>query len=177
MVAVWVLVVLALTPCGDGFSLDARRRAPPPRSPAAYGYPILLARCVLAWAYLSAGLLKLRVGGLGYFDPDSLLTLAISNSLGNLHDTQFRLALLLPEYRWLVAPGLAAAVTWEILFPLAVVSRRLRPWILGVGVMFHVGTLLLMNITFPVQLAMYPIFLDWERLLARWRPAPAPALP
>ena len=28
-----------------------------------------------------------------------------------------------------------------------------------------------MNITFPVQVATYLVFVDWERLLARWRPA------
>jgi len=171
MTAVWFLIILALTPSGHGFSLDARfrsRRTDPaasPRSlsPAAYGYPILLMRCVLAWVYVSSALLKLRLGGLAYFNADSFLTLAISNSLGNMHDTQFRLAFHLTEYRTLAVIGLYVAIVWELAFPLAIVSRRLRPWILGIGIAFHIGTLLVVNITFPVQLAMYLVFVDWDR--------------
>lgn len=172
MVAVWLLIILALSPSGDGFSLDARLRArgapldvpdPETRPPAAYGYPILLMRSVLAWVYVTSAVLKLRVGGIGYFDSDSFLTMAISNSLGNMHDTQFRLALQLTEYRQLAVGGLYVAIIWELLFPLAIVSRRLRPWILAIGVAFHLGTLLLFNITFPVQLAMYLVFIDWDR--------------
>jgi hypothetical protein len=163
MVALWCLLIIAFTPSGDGFSLDAWLRGRMnTRPPTAYGYPILLMRCVLAWTYLTAGLLKLRLGGLAYFEPDSLLTLMIGNSLGNMHDTQFRFALMLPAYRWMITPGLSLAVVWELAFPLAVVSRRLRPWILGTGLLFHISTLLLMNITFPVQAAMYLVFVDWE---------------
>jgi hypothetical protein len=168
MVAVWFLIILALTPCGDGFSLDARRRAAPSsRPPTAYGYPILLMRCVMAWAYFSSALLKLRLSGVGYFDADSFLTLAVSNSLGNMHDTQFRLALHLTSYKTLAVAGLVAAIIWELLFPLAIVSRRLRPWILLIGILFHIGTLLIVNITFPVQLAMYLVFIDWDRRVPR----------
>lgn len=167
MVAVWCLIVLALTPCGHAFSIDSRFWPRPVLPAAAYGYPILLMRCILAWSYFTAGILKLRLGGWEYFQPDSFLTLAINNSLGNVHDTQFQLSLLLPEYRWIVTPALIGAVSWEIAFPLAVISRRLRPWFLASGVAFHVGTLLLMNITFPVQLAMYVVFVDWERIASR----------
>jgi hypothetical protein len=165
MTAVWFLFILALTPCGDGFSLDNyRTRSGAAKSAAAYGYPILLMRCLLAWVYFSAALLKLRLGGTAYFDPDSFITLAVKNSLGNMHDTQFRLAMRLANYKWLAAVGAVSAVVWELLFPLAVFSRRLRPWILGIGVMFHVATLLLMNISFPVQLAMYVVFINWTGL-------------
>jgi hypothetical protein len=178
MTAVWFLIILALTPCGDGFSLDERIRArlarpdlPPPAKhpPSAYGYPILLMRCVLAWVYVSSALLKLRLGGLGYFDADSFLTLAISNSLGNMHDTQFRFAFHLTEYRMLAVLGLYVAIIWELLFPLAIISRRLRPYLLAAGVAFHLGTLLVVNITFPVQLAMYFVFIDWDRKRAGGR--------
>jgi hypothetical protein len=185
MTAVWFLIILALTPSGDGFSLDSwwrarltrtGNRAPPLRPPAAYGYPILLMRIVLAWVYVSSALLKLRLGGLGYFDADSFLTLAISNSLGNMHDTQFRLAFHLTEYRTLAVMGLYVAIIWELLFPLAIISRRLRPYLLGVGVVFHIGTLLVVNITFPVQLAMYLVFIDWDRKRSEQGTLPDPGL-
>ena len=107
MPAVFVLFVLAFTPCGDAFSLDslrAQRRvggvvAGKARADGAvvYGYPILLMQLLLAWSYFSSALIKLRVAGLGYFGADNLPTLAVVNSLDNLHDTHFRAAF------WLVA--------------------------------------------------------------------------
>jgi hypothetical protein len=43
----------------------------------------------------------------------------------------------------------------------------LRWWILGGGVVFHLATVLLMNVFFPYLLAMYLIFVDWPRV-GRW---------
>ena len=56
---------------------------------------------------------------------------------------------------------------WKLLFPLAVFWRRARWPILGFGVLFHISTMLFMNVFFPYQLVMYLIFVDWDRL-ARW---------
>ena len=44
---------------------------------------------LLAWAYFSSALIKLRVAGLKYLSPDNLPALAIFHSLDNLHDTSF----------------------------------------------------------------------------------------
>jgi len=44
---------------------------------------------------------------------------------------------------------------------------------LGAGVLFHLSTLLLMNIFFPHQLAMYLVFVDWpavaRRMEKKWK--------
>ena len=171
MPAAYILLVLAFTPCGDAFSLDALRgvrRALPGRS-WVYGYPILLARLLLAWSYFTAALIKLRVAGLGYLSADNLPTLAVSHSLDNLHDTQFRAGLWLPAYREYTPPFVALVVLWELLFPLAVWFPRARAVILTAGVLFHLGTLVFMNIFFPYHLAMYLVFVDWPRVLRRVR--------
>jgi len=52
---------------------------------------------------------------------------------------------------------------WEFFFPLAVFFPRLRWFILGSGVVFHLATLFLMNIFFPHQLALYLLFVNWDR--------------
>ncbi|HKN84603.1 MAG TPA: hypothetical protein VJW17_14240, partial [Pyrinomonadaceae bacterium] len=117
---------------------------------------------LMAWTYFSSALIKLRVAGLKYLSPDSLPTLAIYHSLDNLHDTQFRLAFWLPQVRTYLPFVVGLVLVWELLFPLAVFWRRLRWWILGIGIVFHVSTLFLMNIFFPHQLAMYLIFIDWD---------------
>jgi hypothetical protein len=171
MPAAYILLVLAFTPCADAFSLDAlrgRRRAQAGGS-WVYGYPILLSRLLLAWSYFTSALVKLRVAGLGYFGADNLPALAVSNSLDNLHDTQFRAGLWLPAYREYTPPLVALVMLWELLFPLAVWFPRARAVILPAGVLFHLGTLFFMNIFFPYHLAMYLVFVDWPKVVRRVR--------
>jgi Vitamin K-dependent gamma-carboxylase len=164
MIAVYFLVVLAFTPCGDAFSLDSRLAKTRKTRPAfAYAYPILLMQLMMAWVYVSSALIKLRVAGFKYLSVDNLPALAIFHSLDNLHDTHFKLAFWLPQVKGYLPFAVALVLIWELLFPLAVFWRRLRWWILGVGVVFHFSTLFLMNIFFPHQLVMYLIFVDWDR--------------
>lgn len=164
MPAVYILIVLALCPSGDAFSLDSWRRKAPSQQPGfVYGYPILLMRVLLAWSYFSSALIKLRVAGLSYFSPDNLPTLAILHSLDNLHDTHFRLAFWLPQVRAYTPIFVALVVLWELSFPLAIFFKRARLIILALGVFFHLGTMFFMNIFFPYHLAMYLVFVDWPR--------------
>lgn len=164
MLAVYCLAVLAFTPCGDAFSVDARFRRTSRRRPLwAYAYPILLMQLLMAWVYFSSALIKLRVAGLSYFSPDNLPSLAILHSLDNLHDTHFRLAFWLPQVRSYLPMVVALVLLWELLFPLAVFWKRGRWWILGIGIVFHTSTLLFMNIFFPHQLALYLMFINWDR--------------
>lgn len=163
MLPVYYLAVLAFTPCGDEFSLDGLlRKNRRERTVFAHAYPILLMQLLMAWTYFSSALIKLRVAGLNYLSADNLPVLAIFHSLDNLHDTSFKLAFWLPQVRpWLpLAVGLV--LVWELIFPLAVFWKRLRWWILGFGVVFHLATLFLMNIFFPHQLAMYLVFVNWD---------------
>jgi len=165
MLAVYLLVVLAFVPCGDQFSLDHwAKRKQPDKPNIAYGYPVLLMQLLMAWVYFSSALVKLRVAGLKYLSPDNFPVLAIIHSLDNLHDTSFRYAFWLPQVREYLPIVVGLVLLWELIFPLAVFSRRARWWILGFGVLFHLATLFLMNIFFPYQLAMYLIFVDWDRL-------------
>ncbi|HEV7701078.1 MAG TPA: HTTM domain-containing protein [Pyrinomonadaceae bacterium] len=173
MIGVYFLIVLALTPCGDGYSIDGLMTGRRPSLPRfAYGYPILLMRLLLAWAYFSAGLLKLRISGFDYFSADSLPGLAIWHSLDNLHETQFQLAFSLPQVRDFLPFVMVIVIAWELFFPLAVFWPRIRWWLLGFGFLFHLSTLFLMNIFFPYHLAMYLVFVDWPavgRRLSRTR--------
>ena len=164
MLAVYYLAVLAFTPCGDEFSIDSWLRKTQTDRPAfAYAYPILLMQLLMAWAYFSSALIKLRVAGFKYLSADNLPALAIFHSLDNLHDTHFKLAFWLPQMKAYLPFAVGIVLLWELLFPLAVFLRRWRWWILGFGFIFHLATLFFMNIFFPHQLAMYLIFVDWDR--------------
>jgi len=165
MLAVYYLAVLAFTPCGDAFSIDSRRKERTTQRPAfAYAYPILLLQLLMAWTYFSSALIKLRVAGLKYFSTDNLPALAIFHSLDNLHDTHSKLAFWLPQVKAYLPFAVGFVLLWELLFPLAIFWQRWRWWILGFGIIFHLATLFFMNIFFPHQLAMYLIFVDWDRL-------------
>ena len=167
MLGVYCLAVLAFTPCGDRFSLDQRRRKTTPARPHfAYAYPILLLQLLLAWVYFSSFLVKMRTTGLAYLSPDNLPALAIFHSLDNLHDTSFRLAFWLPEVRAYLPYVVGLVLLWEFVFPLAVFCHRLRWWLLGAGIVFHLSTLFFMNIFFPHQLMLYLLFVNWDRLPA-----------
>jgi hypothetical protein len=168
MIAIYFLVVLAFTPCGDAFSIDSRLRRPKKDRPAfAYAYPILLMQLLLAWAYFSSALIKLRVAGWKYLSADNLPALAIFHSLDNLHDTAFRSAFWLPTVREYLPYLVGLILIWELLFPLAILFRRMRWLILGIGVVFHISTVFLMNIAFWHQLLMYVVFLNWDQLRFR----------
>jgi hypothetical protein len=163
MPAVYILLVLALTPCGDAFAIDSWRGRTRPQNPGIiYGYPILLMRSLLAWSYFSSSLIKLRVSGLSYLSADNLPAMAITHSLDNLHDTQFRLAFWLPHARAYMPLLLGLVVLWEFMFPLAIFFKRARVIIFVFGIAFHLGTIFFMNIFFPYHLAMYVVFIDWE---------------
>ena len=164
MIAVYSLLVLAFTPCGDAFSLDSRLAKMRKECPLfAYAYPILLMQLLMAWTYFSSALIKLRVAGLKYLSEDNLPSLAIFHSLDNLHDTGFRLAFWLPQFKAYLPFAVGFVLIWELLFPLAIFWGRVRWWILGVGIVFHLATLFLMNIFFPHHLLMYLVFINWDR--------------
>ena len=174
MLAVYCLAVLAFTPCGDAFSVDSYRKnfsrkdTKPEEKPSfVYAYPILLMQLLVAWTYFSSALIKLRVAGLKYLSPDNLPVLAIFHSLDNLHDTHFRLAFLLPQIKSYLPFAVGFVLLWELAFPLAVFRPRLRWLILGTGIVFHLATLFLMNIFFPHHLAMYLLFVNWDRFNPR----------
>lgn len=171
MLGVYFLLVLAFSPCGDAFSVDSWKRKQVPGSGTRYGYPVLLMMCLMAWAYFSSALLKLRFAGFGYFKPENLPALAIYHSLDNLHDTTFKLAFWLPQIRVYLPFVVGLVLAWELLFPVAVFCKRTRWILLAFGVLFHVMTLFTMNIFFPHMLAMYVVFINWEkvaRYARRW---------
>ena len=165
MLGVYCLAVLAFTPCGDRFALDEwwRKTKTTVRPAFAYAYPILLMQLLMAWTYFSSCLIKLRAGGLTYLSADNLPSLAIYHSLDNLHDTAFRFAFWLPQYKAYLPVVMALVLLWEFCFPLAVFFPRLRWPILIAGIVFHLATLFLMNIFFPHQLALYLLFVNWDR--------------
>ena len=181
------LLIVALAPSADAWSLDARRRADDRRHAGAstvYGWPIALASLVLVITYVIAGIAKLRYGGLDWVFGDTLrnhvaYAAARLDLLGGTPSPFAGLGVRL-ESVWPFAA--AATIAIELAAPIALLGGRLRTaWVIAAWSM-HLGVLAFMLIGFPMPLfvvAFAPLF-RIERLWTdrpRWllRPAPQPA--
>lgn len=170
----WMTALLAASPCGDAWSLDAWGKARPPSS-TAYGVPLALARLFLGLVYFFPGLHKLRVSGLAWASP--------SNVTGHMYakwlETGAVPILRIDHVPWLCATGAALVIAFELSFVfLALASKRTRVVALVSGVLFHAATQTFFFIPFASLWACYVVLLDGEaiaRLEARVRGGSPPA--
>lgn len=154
------LLVVALAPAADRWSLDARRRrragAVSERDGVAYGWPIALAALVVVTTYVIAGIAKLRYGGSEWVFGDSMRNhvayAAARNEVLGAPAAPLAGSLVRLDALW---PWVAAAtLVIELGAPIALFGGRMRTvWVIAAWTM-HVGILLTMRIGFP-----YPLFL------------------
>jgi hypothetical protein len=148
------LMGLALSPAGVYLSIDAWRK---PRSeakaPLVAPWTLRFIQLHISLGYVLTVLLKLRgdtwLGGSAIWYALSIEEL-----------TRFDVP------TWLAAPPMGAVLTWtslalELGIGIGVWFRKARPWVLGAGVMFHLGIALLFEIGFFsfVMIASYLAFL------------------
>jgi hypothetical protein len=153
------LLIIALSPAADAWSLDVRRRADRrdvPGESVSYGFPIALAGSVLVTTYVIAGLAKLRYGGLDWVFGDTLrnhvaYAAARLDLLGGSPSPLAGWAVRLDGIWPFVA---AATIVIELGAPVALLGGRIRTaWVLTAWLM-HLGVLVFMLIGFP-----FPLFL------------------
>lgn len=178
LVPLHALLVLSLTPCGDGFSLDRLRRirrgqtVAPAEPRLRYGAGRFLVWMAVALPYTMAGFSKIRKGGLGWWQGEHMQQMLVATVVEPMH-FDFRLtyaALHWPGWMWDVLGF--AALAGEVTFVLVLVHRLARLVLPLVMAGMHVGILLMQNILFPDLIAVQAVFYDWtplrERLAARW---------
>lgn len=170
------VIILAITPAADAWSLDARRRAAGAPAPdARYGWPIKLMCWVVVLAYVLAGVAKMRNAGMDWLWGDELRNhIAIDNA---------RKALLGDIYSPLAAPLLhlgpmfralaLLTVVAELAAPVALIGPRAAALWVALVMGFHWGVLVLMMIMFPYQMlgVAFVGFFPCERLghrIAAW---------
>jgi hypothetical protein len=170
------VLILAITPAADAWSLDARRRdATAPAPGARYGWPIKLMCWVVVLAYVLAGVAKMRNAGMDWLWGDELRNhIAMDNA---------RKALLGDIYSPLAAPLLhlgdmfralaLMTVVAELSAPLALIGPRMAALWVALVMGFHWGVLVLMMIMFPYQMlgVAFVGFFPCERLgyrVAAW---------
>lgn len=177
---VWFLLVLALAPSGDAWSVDERRRLtrgePTRHEPLAYAAPLATVSILIGVIYLGAGLKKLSVQGFEWASENALVYAMYNQAWEKNFDPR----LWITEIPGLASAASVAVLAFELLFVVAILftpSRKVARWI---GLLFHWGTFYALGIGFWWLQGFYVVFFDWSRFERRpivlpRKPAPEPA--
>jgi hypothetical protein len=167
----WALALLAASPAGDALSVDSLRQAwrrpnlAPPRdlTGVRYGRPLRLLWLLLAMTYLFPGLWKYASAGWDWAFSDNL-RFVLYEHWGRLDG--YTSPLPIDRAPFTEVAGVFTIV-FEVAFLLIVFSPRLRPWLAGVGLLFHNANFLFLRLGFFTLQTMYVSFVPWQRL-ADW---------
>lgn len=174
LVPLYVLLVLAFTPCGDGLSIDRlwtqyRGRPVRERDWAVYGCARYLCWVVIVLPYVQSGLAKLRMAGWSWWNATNMRSMLYLDTLTpREYDWHVALNLVSAPDALFTALGVATIVL-EGSYLLVLVSRtarRILPWLM-VGV--HLGILLLQRILFLDLMLLQLVFVDVGGLRAALR--------
>lgn len=153
------------------FAAPARPGMPPSWE---YRWPLASAQFLLATQYFLAGTAKLVQVGPVWLSGDNFAQLLLIQASRQTIVTPWALTLAgSPIACWSVAIG---TVVLELLWPLALVSRRAALLFVPVSIIGHVGIIGTFGLVF-LNLPLLPLFLDWDaiaRRLARLAPRLAP---
>ncbi|MBI5517666.1 MAG: HTTM domain-containing protein [Deltaproteobacteria bacterium] len=162
----WMLCLLAVSPCGEALSLDRWARGGsvlgdgPER---ASGEAVALARALLAMVYFFPGLWKLWTSGPAWVLGDNLRNQLWYKWFEHGHVPAWRI----DRAPWLCSLGALSVLALELGFPALVLTARGRvPAMLG-GITFHALSAVFLAIHFPSLLVCYVVLLDGEALRQR----------
>lgn len=172
---VFVLFILAISRCGDRYSIDERRgRVAPEGEGPEYTWPIRLVWVFFACVFFSAGVSKLRHTGLAWVDAPYFEQ---SLALGGYHTFYYapltnwggRLA----EIDVIARAAAVGTLVVELGFPLALVSVWCRRLFVAAIVGMLLSVRVLIGPCFVVTIAAQIFWLPWGRLIRllsqRWR--------
>jgi uncharacterized membrane protein YphA (DoxX/SURF4 family) len=141
---------LLLSPCGNCWSLDAILQNKPQRSAI---WPLRLIQFQIALLYFVSGWVK-------FHSPEWLDGSVIRYILIHPHYSRWDgWSIINQPLFYVLSAGLAGFIWWwELLFPLLLLNQYSRRLTLIIGIAFHIGLLVTMNLRwFPiVMLSLYP---------------------
>jgi hypothetical protein len=162
MVRQILLFYLMVSPCGAAWSVgDSRRRcaARDMRPVFIHPWPVRLLLVQMMAIYFVSGVYK-------FMGDDWRGGEMMHRVLGNVLWTRFSCEQL-PLVAGAIATMTWTTLAWELGFPFLVMIPKLRVWTLWIGVLFHVGTAVMLTLgPFPLyMLCLYLPFVPWEN----WR--------
>jgi hypothetical protein len=163
-VLVLLLAVFAFARSGDGFSLDARRRAAREPFGGEYSWPLHLCRILASLVVFAAGVAKMRNGGLAWIFSDNLYYTILRHPYTHRPYTQ--IGLLFTAFPWMCNALAAFTIVVELSSPLLVV---LQGWWRLLLLSLVVGMFLGFGITLGVLFSHYVLtllilFLPWREI-------------
>lgn len=155
-------LVMAFSNWGAAWSVDARRG----RGGEVQGWPLTLMAILTGFALFTSGFYKLQFDWL-----NTATQVTQSKIISGVYAWERDQLLALPAAQW-QAPWFWElldwlTVWWELGFLLALFWPRIFRGFIAVGVFFHLGILLTMNIDYSINLLIYTAFIDYRRLRRR----------
>jgi hypothetical protein len=174
----YISMLFVFFPVFDGLTVRPWRARTRAGDRAPYVAGMLVACLVLSLTYFFVGVVRLWKG-VDLFGTSTLRDLVASFAL---QDGRFDGASVVPSgvpAAILVLPPLAFKVAFaastliELSAPLALFSRRLRPFIVAGLLLFHLSILLAMNVPFPENMCLLALFSGtWFHRVATWLDRP-----
>lgn len=164
---IWFSLILACSPSGDAFSVDALLRrarrpgAPDPGRGRAYALPIRLVWITIGVMYFWPGYWKIVQHGPAWVLADNFRAHLY---LKWFEEETFHPLFRIDRYPLLCTLGSAYAIVFELSWIFLMPFKRTRPVAVFMGLMFHNMTWALMNIAFLSLQLCYASFVDWERV-------------
>jgi predicted DCC family thiol-disulfide oxidoreductase YuxK len=178
LIPLYLMVLLSLLPCGDGWSVDrlwkVYKGRPVPDSERAspvYGWSRFACWVVVALPYTAAGLSKLFNGGLYWWNATNIKTILFAGTLQyTWYDWGLSLQLAQAPDILFAFLGLITIIT-ELFFVTVLFSRIARLTLPVLMMMEHFGIFFLQNLLFLDLIILQVIFFDWTRIrkaVGRW---------
>ena len=164
-----VLGIMAVSRCGDAYSIDQLMRrghqvssSERLRASGEYTWPVRAVWVTFALIFFAAGVSKLRHSGLEWIFSDNMAIL-LTRSVDDGHPL-LPWGVYLVQYSWLPQLLAAGTVALEISYPLALFSRKAR-WVIVPSVFFmQVGIWVFMGPPFPQFLICNLFWVPWDRI-------------
>ena len=172
-ILVWAMATLALSRSGDGWSVDAlvraaRRPEEPPRPRSGeYTWPIRMMWLVMSIIFFSAGVSKLRHGGLAFVTTDALATHFIHSNYGLGRPAGPPLVdwgLWFARHPMLCRVMGAVSLFFELALPFALFSRWARRIVVPGVFSLQLGITFLMGPDFLRFAFCYLFWVPWEKM-------------
>lgn len=168
---VFIPLIFLFADWGRHYSLDNLRRnticlkEPLAAGSWSYAWPIKVILLLLSILFFTSALTKIQGGWLTSDHIQFLMPKQVIRHWGHISGTNPLHQIILDvPYLTLVLQGIA--LSFELFFPLALISRRWRTFFVSLAVLFHTHNLLVGWINFLEMLIVYAIFVDWQAVLA-----------